>query len=76
MNIQTIKKIIILIILTLIMFMIKIAIKKKFIKSLHLLQYNQYFKFNINKQGFNATIMAYGQTGTGKTHTMEGFNYN
>ncbi|EER10798.1 kinesin heavy chain, putative [Perkinsus marinus ATCC 50983] len=24
-------------------------------------------------QGFNATILAYGQTGTGKTHTMEGF---
>ncbi|CAD8077157.1 unnamed protein product [Paramecium sonneborni] len=27
-------------------------------------------------QGFNATIMAYGQTGTGKTYTMEGFKYN
>ena len=27
-------------------------------------------------QGFNATIMAYGQTGTGKTYTMEGFVYN
>ncbi|KAL4507004.1 hypothetical protein ABPG72_001425 [Tetrahymena utriculariae] len=27
-------------------------------------------------QGFNATIMAYGQTGTGKTFTMEGFKYN
>ena len=27
-------------------------------------------------EGFNATIMAYGQTGTGKTHTMEGFKYN
>ena len=24
--------------------------------------------------GFNATIIAYGQTGTGKTYTMEGFN--
>ncbi|KAF4661162.1 hypothetical protein FOZ61_003475 [Perkinsus olseni] len=24
-------------------------------------------------QGYNATILAYGQTGTGKTHTMEGF---
>ena len=27
-------------------------------------------------EGFNATIMAYGQTGTGKTHTMEGFKYH
>jgi hypothetical protein len=25
-------------------------------------------------QGYNATILAYGQTGTGKTFTMEGFN--
>lgn len=25
--------------------------------------------------GFNATVFAYGQTGTGKTHTMEGFTY-
>ena len=25
--------------------------------------------------GFHATVFAYGQTGTGKTHTMEGFNY-
>jgi hypothetical protein len=24
-------------------------------------------------QGYNATVMAYGQTGTGKTYTMEGF---
>jgi len=24
-------------------------------------------------QGYNATVFAYGQTGTGKTHTMEGF---
>lgn len=24
-------------------------------------------------QGYNATILAYGQTGTGKTYTMEGF---
>ena len=23
-------------------------------------------------QGYNSTIFAYGQTGTGKTHTMEG----
>jgi kinesin family protein 3/17 len=27
-------------------------------------------------KGYNATILAYGQTGTGKTHTMEGFKYN
>jgi kinesin family protein 3/17 len=27
-------------------------------------------------EGYNATILAYGQTGTGKTHTMEGFKYN
>lgn len=27
-------------------------------------------------EGYNATILAYGQTGTGKTHTMEGFKYS
>ncbi len=26
-------------------------------------------------EGYNATILAYGQTGTGKTFTMEGFKY-
>lgn len=26
--------------------------------------------------GFNATIIAYGQTGTGKTFTMEGYGTN
>ena len=26
--------------------------------------------------GYNATILAFGQTGTGKTYTMEGFKYN
>jgi kinesin family protein 3/17 len=26
--------------------------------------------------GYNATILAYGQTGTGKTHTMEGFKFS
>ena len=27
-------------------------------------------------EGYNATLLAYGQTGTGKTFTMEGFKYN
>lgn len=27
-------------------------------------------------EGYNATILAYGQTGAGKTHTMEGFKYS
>lgn len=25
-------------------------------------------------EGYNATVLAYGQTGTGKTYTMEGFS--
>ena len=27
-------------------------------------------------EGYNTTLLAYGQTGTGKTHTMEGFQYS
>lgn len=27
-------------------------------------------------EGYNATVLAYGQTGTGKTHTMEGFQFS
>jgi len=27
-------------------------------------------------EGYNSTIIAYGQTGTGKTFTMDGFNYD
>jgi hypothetical protein len=28
------------------------------------------------KQGYHATIFAYGQTGAGKTFTMEGYQYD
>jgi kinesin family protein 3/17 len=27
-------------------------------------------------KGYNSTIIAYGQTGTGKTYTMHGFTFN
>jgi kinesin family protein 3/17 len=33
-------------------------------------------RFTVFLRGYNATVFAYGQTGTGKTHTMEGFKYN
>lgn len=29
--------------------------------------------YSVFIQGYNATIIAYGQTGTGKTYSMEGF---
>ena len=31
---------------------------------------------DVAKKGVNATVMAYGQTGTGKTFTMEGVNHD
>lgn len=40
--------------------------------------YNNTAKSNVLAvlEGYNSTVIAYGQTGTGKTHTMEGFKYN
>jgi len=40
--------------------------------------YNKTAKPAVNSilEGYNSTIFAYGQTGTGKTFTMEGFTYN
>ena len=40
--------------------------------------YNVSAKPSVNSvlEGYNSTIFAYGQTGTGKTFTMEGFTYN
>ena len=51
------------------MFMIKMQLKKKFIKH----SKNQ---FDVSLEGYYTSILAYGQTGTGKTYTMEGFKYS
>lgn len=60
-------------------FTIKMPHNSKFMKILLNKLYNPFQKLFNNKimiilKGFNATIMAYGQTGTGKTHTMEGLS--
>ena len=63
------------------MYSIKTLVKNQYMSTqLDLrLKVSQKYRKNIDKvyiQGFNASIIAYGQTGTGKTYTMEGFTYN
>ena len=42
-----------------------------------LLNFFSFLSFSISPyQGYNASVIAYGQTGTGKTHTMEGYSDN
>ena len=75
MNIYKIKAIFIHIPLILTISTIKIQHRVKFMNIQHYQLFNLFYKYFLLSQGFNATILAYGQTGTGKTHTMEGFNY-
>ena len=56
--------------------MIKTQHNKKYMKLLQDQHFYRFYKLFYIYEGFNATIMAYGQTGTGKTYSMEGFKYN